>query len=276
MSLIRSSRNKYRKWMLFLCLCSGLLVTHTITASPLAESSIPLPAGIQYPIESQDTPEKKLNGLLGISYRIDGVITETGKYALFAKPNTYLATPGLNCSGFVLEASRFLLDKNITVSAAKVDRLLNSAKNSPYSEDWDFGWDLILNIAQDSPAIFILPNGERRDKNDPQVNGFSPRGFDLHSQQTWDELPSRLKPDNLYLVSFNRDSGKAPGIQHYHVGLIYVNDKGEIWLYQTTGKARKVYRRNLADKHQRDQFLRSFSSRSKLKKYILILEIPLS
>lgn len=275
MGLLVGNTCKYRIGTLFIYFISGLFTAHA-DIDNLSKTSLPSPQGLQYSVNPQDTPEKKLNSLLGIRYRIDGAIDQSGNYTLFSKPETRLKTPGLNCSGFVLEASRFLLNDNIAISAAKHDRLNDSGKNSPFGKDWDFGWDLILNIAEGHSASLILPNGERRDASDPEITGFSPRGFDLHSPKTWAELPDRLKPHHLYLISFNRDSRKPNQITHYHVGLIYVNNPNEIWLYQTTGKSQKVYRRNLADKKQRDQFLRSFANSGNLKKYILILEIPLA
>lgn len=237
---------------------------------------IPEPLGLKHSITPSDSPEYILQAFLGIPYRINGAVDEKGNYTLFPQPDELIKRPGLNCSGFILSASRFLLGKNISLSAAMRDRLKDSEANSIHGQDWDFGWDLILNIAEGFNATFILPEGKSLDSHDLTVTGFSPRGYDLHARETWPELSNRLKPGFLYLVSFNKDTvQKGYKMQHYHVALIHVNERKEIWLYQTTGRSNKVYRRNLSNQKQRELFLSSFANTGKIRKYILILEIAL-
>lgn len=263
-----------RRPYLLLLLSLILFSYATVRAETGEKEPLLLPAGLKYAINAEDSPERILNSFLGIPYRVNGGVNEKGNYVLFNRPERVQITPGLNCSGFVLAASRFLLDKNIALSAATRDRLGDSSGNSDYGQDWDFGWDLILNIAEGFPANFILPGGQTADV--AQVNAFSPRGYDLHDPSIWLELQERLEPGYLYLVSFNKDSARRGyAMLHYHVGLMYADNSGNIWLYNTTGAAGKVYRRNLSDKNQRAIFLRSFANSKKAKKYLLILAVKL-
>lgn len=239
-----------------------------------AYAKIPTPSGLKYAILTDDSPETILNAFLGIPYRIDGAINDDGRYVSFNRTDKFYQSSGLNCSGFVLEASRFLLQTNIPLEHAKRDRHEDSSVDSSYGQDWDFGWDLILNIGEGLSAQFILPNGQVAQPS--ETTALSPRGFDLHKPETWQELSERLKQKHLYLVSFNRDTNKKGyKMQHYHVGLFYVDEANHIWLYQTTGSARKVYRRDLSDPAQRAVFLKSFANAGQYRKYIAILEVPL-
>lgn len=259
------------KILALLCVFTGFILPTYAGDKP---DVIPVPAGIKPVNPATDSPERILQAFLNVPYRINGAIDENGNYTLFNRPDALQKTAGLNCSGFVLAASRFLLGKNIPLSQATIDRLGDSGKGSPHGEDWDFGWDLILNIAEGETGHFLLPQGQIMEKS--LATGFSPRGYDLHDPATWRELPDRLKPGFFYLVSFNKETNKKGyAMQHYHVALIHVNDAGQIMLYQTTGTSRKVYRRNLSDKQQRAIFLKSFANTRLHKKYILILELPL-
>ena len=253
----------------------GLLFSHgAISAQNDSIQTIPVPTALRYSIGFDDPPEKILNAFLGVPYRVNGAINNKGQYVSFNQNDHIYQTAGLNCSGFVLEASRFLLQKNMSIEQVKIDRNNDSSMDSPYGVDWDFGWDLILNIAEGTSAQFLLPEGQVTAPS--LVTAFSPRGFDLHKPETWQELPTRLKQKHLYLVSFYRDTNKKGyQLQHYHVGLFYVDDVNQIWLYQTTGSAKKVYRRNLSDQYQRAIFLKSFANSGGHRKYIAILEIAL-
>ncbi len=243
---------------------------HT-TASPDA-TALPQPAGLRYPIRAGDPPMRILNAFLGIPYTEDGAVDEQGRYTYFSRPEQRQTTVGLNCSGFVLGASRFLLGRNIPLSTAVHDRLRDSGPGSPDGQDWDFGWDLILNITEGLPRAFLLPGGKRLAVE--QATGFTPRGFALQAADTWLELPVRLKPGRLYFVDFTKDTAKhGYRMRHYHVGLFHVDDSGALWLYQATGAAKKIYRRNLSNPDERRQFLRAFADTGKVRKHILVLEV---
>ena len=233
---------------------------------------IPQPAGVGVKLSPSDPPEQVLGAFLGIPYRPDGVIDNDGRYTLFAHRDDIQATPGLNCSGYVIAVCRYLFNKNLTLAEVGVDRLGDSGPDSPYGEDWDLGLDLILNISEGLPRRFLLPGNQTLAAE--KATGFSPRGFELQAPETWKELPQRLKPGRIYLLSFNKDVSK-PGYkaQHYHVGIFYVDEAGVLWFYNTTTGAKKSYRRNLSDKDSLAVFLKSFADTGKVRKRIMVLEV---
>lgn len=251
------------------------LVAYLPGMSAAAESEIPQPAGVSFPgdwrlLRPQAVPE----AFLGLPYRVDGAINELGEYTLFAERSRRFSTPGLNCSGLVLGASRFLLGRNITLDEAVRDRNGDSGPGAPDGEDWDFGWDLILNLSEGFSRRFLLPGGAVA--GPAGSSGFTYRGYDFHDEKTWRELPSRFLPGHLYLLSLNVEGHvKGYGLQHYHVGLVHVADTGEAWFYQTTGKGGKVNRRNLNSKQGQDSFRRSFANTGKTRKMVLVLEVDL-
>ena len=211
---------------------------------------------------------------LGLPYRADGAVNAAGEYTLFADQTRRFNTPGLNCSGLTLELSRRLLGSDITLDEAIRDRLLDSGPDSPHGEDWDFGWDLIMNISEGFPRRFLLPDGGTRDP--AGTDGFSPRGYDIHAEETRRELPARFVRDRLYLVSINveRDR-KGYGLQHYHVGVVHVAADGRAWFYQTTSQSGKVNRRDLQSAQGWDSFAKSFANTGRHRKMMLVLEVDL-
>ncbi len=245
-----------------------------VPASGARPQTLPVPAGLPAGLRPTDAPERILPLFLNLPYREDGAVDENGRYTLFASPGVRLETPGLNCSGFVLEASRFLLRTNIPLEAATRDRLGDSGPASPHGEDWDFGWDILLNISEGFPRALLLPGGKNMDP--AKATGFAPRGFDLHAPETRGELLGRLRPGYLYLVSFNKDVTR-PGyaMQHYHVGLILPTASGQAWLYQTTGAAGKVNRRDLNSREGWASFARAFANTGGVRKHVLVVEVKL-
>lgn len=254
---------RYAPLCLFAMLCMGTPCRAAAYAGPAAASPAPV-AG---------TPEAALSPLQGLPYRVDGAVNDQGKYALFREPEKRLPSPGLNCSGFVLEASRLLLHADIPLMGAVRDRLGDSGRNAPLGQDWDFGWDLVLNISEGHPRSLLLPGGESAD---PAGLSGEIRGFDPHNPATWKELSARLRPGYLYLFSFNKPSArKGYTRQHYHVGLALVSAEGRIWYYHTTPTAGKVIRRDLATDRGRASFLRSFAGTAGKRKMVAIVEVRL-
>jgi hypothetical protein len=239
-----------------------------------AAGSVPVPAGLHLDKERLTSPETIVEAFLGLPYRTDGAINAAGEYTLFADQMRRFSTPGLNCSGLVLGLSRFLLGRNITLEDAGRDRLGDSGPTSPHGEDWDFGWDLIMNISDGFSRRFLLPGGETLDP--AGTDGFSPRGYDIHAEQTRRELPARFVQDRLYLVSLNveRDRG-GYGLQHYHVATVHVASGGQAWFYQTTSQGGKVNRRDLKSAQGWDSFARAFSNTGGHRKMMLVLEVDL-
>jgi hypothetical protein len=235
---------------------------------------IPLPTGLRAPLPPDASPGDILRAFTGIPYRKDGVIDEEGRYTLFAARATRPPSPGLNCSGHVLAAARFLFRRNISLDEAGRDRLGDSGPCSPYGQDWDLGWDLILNISEGLPRRFLLPGNAVLEAD--RATPFSPRGFDLHDPGTWPEIRSRLRRDSVCLASFNKDTaGQGRGLRHYHVAILSLDEAGDLWLHQTTGAARRSYGLNLSRPGNLEAFLSRFANTGKARKHILLLETRL-
>lgn len=259
--------------LFFFLLCLAVLLAVPYPPAQASED-IPLPEGLSRVLNQDSTPDQIVSAFQGIPYRVDGALNEYGQYSLFADQTKLFNTPGLNCSGLVLGVSRLLLHKNITLDEAVKDRLGDSGPDSPHGEDWDFGWDLIMNISEGFPRALLLPGGKAMDP--AESSGFSPRGFDIQHQDTWRELPDRLVPGYLYLVSLTAEGRrKGYGLQHYHVGFIHVDSAGRAWFCQTTSKGRVSNRRDLKSPAGMASFQRSFVGSGATRKMLLILAVTL-
>lgn len=236
-----------------------------------AHAATPVPPGVFF---AGSGPDDVCAAFLDIPYRTDGTVDETGAYTTFADRSRRFSTPGLNCSGLVLGMSRFLLGRNITLDEAVRDRHGDSGPGAPGGEDWDFGWDLIMNISEGLPRRWLLP-GMKVAGTEGSTGSTHP-GYVIQSDATWRELPGRFHPGRLYLLSLT-DHGrlKGYGLQHYHVGLVLVASGGEAWFYQTTGKGAVANRRDLKSMNGVKSFRRSFADNGKTKKTVLVLEVDL-
>lgn len=250
------------------CLCALLLFA---LAHPAFAAAIPVPKGLEG-VQRAANPEALLRAFVGVPYRDDGAVNEQGEYTLFARPDKRFTDPGLNCSGLVLAASRFLLERNFSLAEVKRDRLGDSGPGAAMGEDWDFGWDLIMNISEGFERNLLLPGNLYADP--AKGTGKAPLGYEVNSPETWRELPPRLVPGCLYLVSLSMQGRRQGyGLQHYHVGLIHVADSGEAWFYQTTGKGKTSNRRDLNSAEGRASFQQAFGRGSPKK--MLVIEVPL-
>ena len=224
---------------------------------------------------SAATPEETLRPLLGIAYRPDGAQDAKGRYTLFANQAKQFTSPGLNCSGFVVAAARLLLHKLYPLGEVARDRLGDSGPKAA-GQDWDFGWDAILNISEGFERRFLLPASEGRNADPAQCTGAHPLGFPLTAKETWAELEERLRPGYVYLLSFSRTTGKkAAPLQHYHVGLLLRSASGDLLLFQTTTQSGKSSCRNLSDPQELARFRKAFADRPGREKKLLVLEVPL-
>ena len=213
----------------------------------------PRPAQIQKPVVL--SPQNIMPLFLGIPYRPDGIINDDGEYALFNAPDTPLPTPGLNCSGLVLAASRIILDHNISVASAVRDREGDSGPNSPDGHDWDFGFDLIMNISEGWPRAVLAPGSL---VSISKVTGKTAPSFDFHAPAFAAEFLPHIRKNGLYLVSFSKHKTAAsPASLHYHTGIV-VRDGGNVWLYSTTASSGKVIRHNLSTPEGLERFRHSF------------------
>lgn len=243
--------------------------TVALAATPLPSSVHKRPADVGAP------PEAVIANFLGIPYRPDGVINDIGKYARFKTPTAALPTPGLNCSGFVLAASRAVLQKNILVAEAVRDRMNDSGPDAAFGQDWDFGFDLIMNISEGTKRAFVLPQGENTfGKN---ISGRDSAVWNPHEHSFAQKLFPRLKQGSVYLVSFSKHSTPdSPARLHYHVGMIVRDSSDNIWHYDTTHAGGKVMRQNLAAPEGLAKFRHSFRNTKKSFKRLTIIEISLS
>jgi len=241
---------------------------------PAQEKSniLPLPPNLKPALRAK-TAEKLLSCFFGIAFRADGTIDEHGNYTLFSRPDSLFKEPGLNCSGFMLSAFRLLFQKNIPLAVAVRDRLGDSSAGATLGRDWDFGWDVILNITEGLERTMLLPEGIVADP--AAGSGLAPLGFDLHSPETWRELPGRIRPNYLYFVSFNRQTRqRGYSLLHYHVGIIIRTSEKDWYLYHSI-KKRGVVRENLGNEQSRARFLNSNRNVGDTRKHILIVEVPL-
>ena len=225
---------------------------------------------------SAATPEEILRPLLGIAYRPDGAQDEKGRYTLFANQSKHFTSPGLNCSGFAVAAARLLLHKPYPLDDIARDRLGNSGPKAAAGQDWDFGWDAILNLSEGFERRFLLPASEGMDADPAQCTGAYPLGFPLTAKETWADLEERLRPGYVYLLSFSSTTGKkAAPLQHYHVGLLLRSASGDLLLFQTTTQSGKSSCRNLSDPQELTRFRKAFADRPGREKKLLVLEVLL-
>lgn len=203
------------------------------------------------------TPQNIMPVFLGIPYRADGLINDNGQYATFNEQDVALATPGLNCSGLVLAASRIVLERNIAVSEAVRDREGDSGPGAPDGRDWDFGFDLIMNISEGWPRSLLSPTGLAAAS---KATGKNAPSFDPHAARFAEEFLPHIRENGFYLVSFSRHkTPDSPPYLHYHTGII-VRDKDAVWLYSTTRNSGKVIRHNLAAEEGLARFRTSFKN----------------
>lgn len=216
------------------------------------------------------TPQNIMPVFLGIPYRVDGIINDDGQYATFNSPDVALTTPGLNCSGLVLAASRIMLERNIPVAEAVRDRLGDSGPGAPNGHDWDFGFDLIMNISEGLPRAFLVPGKLLATS---KATGKTAPSFDPHSSGFSAELLPHIWENGFYLVSFSRHkTPDAPAHLHYHTGVI-VRDADAVWLYSTTSNSRKVIRHNLATPEGLERFRNSFKNTAGSYKRLTIIAL---
>lgn len=267
----------FRLSILSLVLTLGSLTLGSLTLGSLmhapsatAQASSPAPQRSA----SSATVTKLLAPLLALPYRADGAMTATGEYTTFANPTRRFTQPGLNCSGFVLEACRKLIQTPLTVEKAGFDRWNDSGPHSPYGHDWDYGWDLLCNISDGHKALYLAPDGSTADPL--RLDAFAAKGYDLHAPGQLEALLQRMRPDHIYLLSFNRSTARKPDVpQHYHVGLLVLNANHEPLLYQTTTQRKRSYVRNLASPKERAAFRKAFANTGSSRKYMAVIEIPM-
>jgi hypothetical protein len=206
------------------CVCDGLrttlgsvltlLLASCLTASPPAKDLT-----------------ADLSALLGITYVNDEVRDEAGRWTVFEHPETTAPSPGLNCSGFVVTSARVLFGRSPTLSEVTHDRLGDSGEGAAFGKDWDFGFDLVLNLSEGLTRTALLPE---KDQAVDGLDGTTLRGFPIDDVGAWAKVFPRIKVGHVYLASLSRHFGK--GLQHHHVALVLRDSADRVWFYQTLPK----------------------------------------
>jgi hypothetical protein len=208
--------------------------------------------------------------LLGIAYRPDGVLDESGRWTLFEHPEQSFDTPGLNCSGLDYALMRLVAPGVPAIRQAARDRQGDSGPGAAMGQDWDFGFDLILNLSEGLPRTWLTPEPRAATGRE---NGRDTLGFSTSDQAAWKKALAQVRPDQAVLVSFSQ-TGRRKGytLQHYHVGVILPDSSGGRWLYQATPKS-GTHKLNLADPAGMARFLAFFSGGDK-KALLLAVILP--
>lgn len=185
---------------------------------------------------ADSAPLEVLRNFSGIAYRPDGAIDHLGNYTLFAHQQKSLQTPGLNCSGFVVAACRYFFKRNYHLDDVIHDRLVDSGPEAERGADWDFGYDLILNVTEGLSRRVVLPYQLHVDI--ATSNGAALRGFELHDFNAWCDIMAQMTVPHIYLFSMSKliaDNGAK--LVHYHVGCIVPDASGHLWLAHATQKS---------------------------------------
>ncbi len=205
----------------------------------------------------------KVRDLLGLPYIDDAGLDERGRWTYFAHPDQTLESPGLNCSGFLVAAARRLLNYKGTLAQAGRDRLGDSGAGAKGGPDWDFGWDLILNLSEGHPRRWVFPIGGQPA---PGGSARSLSGFRVQDREAWMCLSSQWRPDRVYLATLHRGSGAR--LRHHHVALLLKDEAGKLMFYQTLPGGR-VHRLALDTPEGMDRLCAMFGPGER----ILILEV---
>lgn len=198
---------------------------------------IPAPPALSTPPGQPFPPAEacqRLAELMGIPYLPDGVEDAAGRWCTFTHPDRFHGAPGLNCSGFLVAASRRLLGFRGSPSEAGRDRLANSGPEAAAGPDWDFGWDLLLNLSEGHARRWLGATGPL--EVDPSQPGVA-MAFAVQEGSAWQAFLPRLQPHRVYLGSLIRSRSRGR-LQFHHVVLLLRDSRGMVWLYQTLPRGR--------------------------------------
>ena len=231
---------------------------------PLCSLIIVMPLGLlASPGPASGDLAGKVRDLMGTPYVDDVGLDERGRWARFSHPDQVLDRPGLNCSGFLVAAARRLLGYGGSLAEAGRDRLGDSGPGAAVGSDWDFGWDLVLNLSEGHLRQWVLPGGDRPA---PGPSARAMPGFRIQDREAWAQLSSRWRPGRVYLATLQRGSGSR--LRHHHVALLLKDAAGGLGFYQTLPGGR-VHRLALDTPAGLDRLCAMFGPRER----ILILEV---
>ncbi len=172
-----------------------------------------------------------LRPLLGIPYVDDAVTDARGLTVTFRAPGSPLPRPGLNCSGFVVAAARRLWGYAGDPRDAARDRAGDSGPGAAAGEDWDFGYDLALNLTEGRPRRWLTLAGERP----AATPALELRGWPVRDREGWRRAFEGLGRDAAGVAVFLRVRAGRP--RFHHVGLL-AQERGRAWFYQTLPRGR--------------------------------------
>lgn len=265
MKITRNNLSILITWLI----CLALLSAGSVAADQIFAPECLWDRGIA----SKTDPIEIANTHLGIPYRDDGALDSQGHFTTFNQPDRFFETPGLNCSGLVVSVCRFLFDKNWTLKEVTRDRLGNSGPDSPLGKDWDFGWNLILNLTEGRPRTVLMP--EPGNYPIEGADGMSLRGFDLHDSAAWRKILPQMKSGRIYLGSISRQAPeRGYRVIHYHVVLMLPDGKRGVWLYHATRRSH-VHRINIGTPQGMSRFMSEFGGSRSNHKKILVVETEL-
>ncbi|MCD6527408.1 MAG: hypothetical protein J7K75_10495 [Desulfuromonas sp.] len=231
------------------------------------------PAALPQVLRADASPRDVLSFFERTPYRPDGAIDQRGDFTFFADQQTILSTPGLNCSGFVVAFCRYFLKRNYHLNDVVIDRMADSGFGAEQGEDWDFGYDLILNLTEGMERKVMLPFGQTAAIDGSDGAGL--RGFALHDLGAWADVMARMTANHLYLFSMSKPVNfKNYKILHHHVGVIVMDDEKHLWLGHATTKA-GVVSMDISNLDQLKLILDSNPDRCSGQRMILIIEVAL-
>ena len=217
-------------------------------------------------------PSAAVAPLLGTPYRDDGVDDPAGRHTLFADQSRTFPDRGLNCSGFVVTASRGLLGRPLPLDAMRRDRKGDSGPDAAAGEDWDFGYDLILNVTDGLPRRLLLPPGPGKPPAPESLDAARFRGFPLHDTAAWAAVLPQLAPGEVAYAALSKEiKGR---LYYYHVGVLYRDAAGKVRFAHAT-PGRGSHELILSEPAGMAAFRTAFAEKTFGEKWILLVAAPL-
>jgi hypothetical protein len=174
----------------------------------------------------------------------------------------------------VVSAGRFLFNQNFKLSDLKRDRTSDSGSDALFGEDWDFGLDVALNLAE-GRFIRYLPEPLTATLTLSPTKRPLGWGLDIHSPEFLGLL-GELVPGRIYVFVISKpDPRFKGGLSYYHLGYALVDESHNVWFYHTTARA-GTHRLNVAKNPGLATFRKAFpQARRGGERRILFLELAL-
>ncbi|MDR1607734.1 MAG: hypothetical protein LBT38_04915 [Deltaproteobacteria bacterium] len=238
-------------------------------SNSLLKNPPPRPQGLAWPDSAE--PQAILAAFLGLPFREDGVINDQGDYSSWAKPGQTFKTPGFNCSGWVASVARFIWGENLSLADLSRDRQNDSGPDAPLGWDWDFGLDVALNLAEGKFSRF-LPELQTLAYSFNATQKPVGLGVDIHGPDFL-ALLKELRADRIYIFVISKPNRRFKGgLSYYHLGFVYLDAQGGIWLQHATARS-GVNRVNLAHSTGLATFKRYYPPARSGERRIVFIEL---